>query len=614
MAIKVIKASAGTGKTYNLVLHIEEAIKSGILPKKILAFTFTVNAKDELRQRLSKYPEVRIETMHSLFLSLLKNVNPIKYGNIIDENQKESLIFKILLENKILNKFKRLKIKPRDIIMFIGLSKNLYVKPLDVCRRNFFEKRQSQIYQSDKNKLELHYKKVIALSQLGIVDGELDHYTLAMLNSAYLMYNEVKKGIDFDDMLIETYELMLNNTDDILTNAQEAWDYIFVDEFQDTNILQLNIIKMMIQKHNNLFLIGDWKQSIYEWRGGDYRILKNIENWFKSPEVTSLKKTYRNSKKVLDVANFVSTQFLGDEEIETNSENVGFVQTLNFQSQEEEAEFISRELNNLYEDDKTAFCLTRTNSQLSLIEMFLLYHKIPYFISCKSVLKSDVTLDIALMLFLCEHPKAREINVMKRLVKFAARFATKADKETYIESRSLENISRQSYDIFEKIEDSIENLAMFYIEAKENGYLSFPELASKCISAYGYREYLEDSLTTAECEEALSIMDNFVHFIHLFQSIEEILLFMSGRENSNSNAKIKLLTVHASKGLEADNVFIAGMTNGVFPSSKTYCNDENMEAEKRLLYVAVTRAKECLLITSYNKRSEYFMSIENFLN
>ena len=244
------------------------------------------------------------------------------------------------------------------------------------------------------------------ISQMCFNDkGTLDTKKLAMFDSMYALYEAEKAGIDFDDMLMITHSIVENNTGNIQNYIQNAWDCILVDEFQDTNTIQFSIIKKMIEKHNNLFLIGDWKQSIYEWRGSDYSLLKDIHLYLEDVKVETLPKTYRNSKKVLEVANIVSSQMLGDSIIETNREEEGSVSFLTFEDNKQEAVYVGNKISDIYTNtEEDAFVLTRTNSQLNLIEAQLLKADIPYYVSCTSIFKTSVALDVSALLYIIEYP------------------------------------------------------------------------------------------------------------------------------------------------------------------------------------------------------------------
>jgi DNA helicase II / ATP-dependent DNA helicase PcrA len=392
--------------------------------------------------------------------------------------------------------------------------------------------------------------------------------------------------------------------------VQNTWDYILVDEFQDTNSLQVEIIRMMSAMHKNLFIIGDWKQSIYEWRGGNYEILKNIEKYFPSVRVSSLTKTYRNCKKILEVANYVSCNILGDQPIETAKTEDGSVSALQFGTREEEAVWIIEHLKEIHEAGKTAFVLSRTNAYLTSIELFLLYEKIPYYISAQSVLTSELSLDILCMLFVITSNSKPEENVRKRLLKFSCPYVSKKDKEIYLSTGSYDTLDEHVRSKFDKLKNTLSDIRNYYFDRIDEGNLNLSEFAKLAFQELHYTEYMETLYTKKELEDALEIAENYLNTLHIFGSLEELFSIVLSKNKTNSTSeKIKLLTIHASKGLEAKNVFVAGMTQGVFPSSKSYVSEEHLEAEKRLLYVAVTRAEENLKLSCYGIPSEYFNTL-----
>lgn len=604
--IEAIKASAGTGKSFTLVKKIYELIESGISPDRILAFTFTVNAKDELRERLKSAGNVRIETMHSLFYSLMKIAEPNTYDKVLSEIDKENELRRIVKELNISYKLSANKLNIRDIIQFIGLAKNLNILPLGTFRKMLFSKQKPTLFAFEEEKLRNIYEKVAETTQIGYdKKGYLSCKLLAIIDSVYDLYQERREGIDFDDMLLITNQMMQENTNGIRDFAQSRWDYILVDEFQDTNLIQFSIINHMIKQHNNLFLIGDWKQSIYEWRGSDYTLLKNIHQSFGDVKISSLTKTYRNSKEVLRISNIVSNEILGDEIIETASESEGSVSFIGFDTRAEEAEHIVKRVQSL--KSQTMFILARSNSQLNFIETLFLKNNIDYYISCQSVFKTQIALDISAILYLIEYPECVMESAWKRVIKIYCGFVNYESVRQFLINKDTRNISNNSDMI--KINLLLEVLK--YLSSHKN--IKFTTFMQEVISLMKYNEYLESCSSRAELAENAESLEMFLSIFEEFTSVKEFIEFYFLKYNTNSkdfSQKIKLLTIHASKGMEADNVYVAGMSKGVFPCKKSILTEEATEGEKRLLYVAVTRARENLYLTYHGTPSEYFTFLQ----
>lgn len=612
--IEVVKASAGTGKSYMLVQKVKQLIDKGVQPGKILAITFSRNAKDELKGRIDN-GEVRVETIHALFNSLLSRLDAGKYrfGKIIQDHAQDIIIYRLIAEHKLYKVIDKNGLTAKDIKSFIGLSKNLYIKPLNKFRKFFFNtKNTTKLNNKEKNEIYNHYKQVVQLSGIGAEDNGLPNYfALAILDTFYKEYETSKKGIDYDDLLIDMYEAFLVDKGEILSYAQDKWNYILVDEFQDTNLLQFNSIKMMAEKHKNLFMIGDWKQSIYEWRGGDYKLLKNIKAHYPEAKETTLSKTYRNSKEVLKIANHVATQMLKDEPIETNSNLTGKVVFNEYVSRKEEAESIVSYLKQVNDDQQTFFIMARTNAQLLPLEMLLLLNKIPYSISKESMLNSETVLDLSMLLQLCRMPGQYPPNVLKRLFKFACKMLPRIDKDALLKEGHNAKLSTFGQKQWDELVEKINNLSKVYHQKQcEENFLS--SMMNEFIEAFDYFKYVDETFSVEDKSKMRDALVAFIEIVDVFETTENLLLSIFQAREPNPDAKIKLMTIHASKGLEANTVFLIGLTQKIFPSQRASLYEETIDAEKRLLYVAVTRAEENLIVSYHGKQSTFYEFLKEY--
>jgi len=211
------------------------------------------------------------------------------------------------------------------------------------------------------------------------------------------------------------------------------------------------------------------------------------------------------------------------------------------------------------------------------------------------------------MLFVITADMKPEVNVRKRLLKFTCPYVSRKDKEVYLETGSYDTLEEHVIQKFDSLKQSLSELRNEYFDRVENGSLNLSEFAKLAFEKLEYEEYMKTLYTTKELEDALEIAESYLNTLHIFKSLEELFsIVMSKNKTNNTSEKIKLLTIHASKGLEAKSVFIAGMTQGVFPNSKSYVSKEHVEAEKRLLYVAVTRAEKHLRLSHYGTGSEYY--------
>lgn len=612
--IEVVKASAGTGKSYMLVQRVMQLIDNGIQPGKILAITFSRNAKEELKGRIDS-KEVRVETIHALFNSLLSRLDAKKYrfGKIMQEQAQDIVVYQLIAEHKLYKTIKKNNLTAKDIRSFIGLSKNLYIKPLNKFRKYFFNTSNAiKLNNKEKNEIFNHYKQVSQLSSIGTQDDGLPDYSaLAILDTFYQEYETTKPSIDYDDLLIDMYEAFLVDKGEVLSYAQSKWNYILVDEFQDTNLLQFNSIKMMAEKHKNLFMIGDWKQSIYEWRGGDYRLLKNIKKHYPEANETTLNKTYRNSKEVLKLANHVAVNMLYDKPIETNSTLAGRIIFDMYSDRKEEAEGILTYLKQLNDDQRTFFIMARTNAQLLPLEVLLILNKIPYSISKESMLNSESVLDLSMLLQLCRIPGQYPPNVLRRLFKFACKMLPRIDKEALLKEGHEAKLSTFGQKQWDAVVEKINNLSELYKKKQnEEDFLSSMMIA--LIDAFNYNEYVEEVCSVSDKPKMKDALAAFVEIVDVFETTENLLLSIFKAREPNLDAKIKLMTIHASKGLEANTVFLIGLTQKLFPSQRASLYEETIDAEKRLLYVAVTRAEENLIVSYHGSQSSFYEFLQEY--
>ena len=579
----LVIAGAGSGKTKVLTTRIAYLIDSGVKPYQILAITFTNKAAKEMRDRLNALvPDNNafVGTFHSFGLRIIRE-NCLKLGldrnfTIIDSDDVLSIIKKILKEKGIDTK---------------------------ECAPSYIRNRISFI----KNEM--------------LSDAEIDKYLTSDAEKiAAEVYREYKKrlkannSVDFDDLLSLPVELFLKNRE-VLEHYQEKFQYILIDEYQDTNEVQYKLTKLLAKKYQNLFVVGDPDQSIYMFRGANFRNILNFEKDYQNTTVIPLEENYRSTKMILDAANSVIKNNKERKEKNLRSNNgVGVkVKYLRSYDEKHEITLVIEEIKHLLElgtkrSDIAVFY--RTNAQARVVEEQFLKANIPYkvvgsyyFYSRKEI----KDLICYLRLILNPHDEIslrRVINVPKRK----------------IGASTIANIEKlatdQNISMFEAItsgkELEFKNLILNLQKQSES--LSLTELIDCVLDTTGMKEELEND-PSLESELRL---DNLMEFksitatfeentgsVNLGDFLEEISLIADISEHKTTDDVVTLMTIHSAKGLEFDDVFLVGMEEGIFPHANALLEEDGIEEERRLMYVGITRARKLLFLTNAKRRMLY---------
>ena len=587
----LVMAGAGSGKTKVLTTRIAYLISEvGIDPESILAITFTNKAAKEMKDRVINILgpiayKIQISTFHSFGLLILKQhyekLGYSKNFTIIDSDDVTTLIKKILKELNLDPKM----YNPKGIKSQISGAKN------ELLSANDYERYASSEYEQVVLKV---YKK-------------------------YEQKLKANNSLDFDDLLMGPI-LLFRKHPEILKEYQERFKYILIDEYQDTNEAQYILTKMISAKYKNICVVGDSDQSIYAFRGSNYKNILNFEHDYKDAKVIMLEKNYRSTKNILNVANDIikNNKQRKEKNLWTDNDEGVKVTYHRSSNEKDEAFYVKSEIEKLSKTVPLSeiAVLYRTNAQSRNMEEALLRDNIPYkVVGSFYFYKRKEIKDLIAYLNVLYNPKddislTRVINVPKRGIgaKTIENLTLKANSE----GKSIYEVISGGKELeFKKAIEEINAL-------REN--LSLTELVDLVLNRTGIKqELLNEKTIQAEVrlenlEEFKSITRNFEEkngIISLEDFLMEISLVSDIEEHKNNNNVVTLMTVHSAKGLEFDNVFIIGLEEGIFPHMNSLDNNSDVEEERRLCYVAVTRAKKKLWLVNAKRRTLYGMDSMN---
>ncbi|KGO12640.1 DNA helicase PcrA [Clostridium botulinum] len=596
----LILAGAGSGKTRVLTHRIAHMIENlNIYPSKILAITFTNKAAGEMKERIKALVGDVVEgmwvsTFHSSCVRILRReIDKLGYDKnftIYDTYDQKTLVKQCMEELNINDK----EITDREIINTISNQKDNLISPKE------FKKFSNGNYRKDK------------------------------IADAYILYQKKLKtnnALDFDDLIYKTVELFKTNKE-VLEFYQRKFKYIMVDEYQDTNKSQYELVKLLASVHRNICVVGDDDQCIYEWRGADISNILNFEKDYKEAKVIKLEQNYRSKGNILNAANEVikNNSQRKNKVLRTENENGNKIKVFRAYSDIDEAKFVASEIKKIIKDSKKSFndfaVLYRTNAQSRIFEDVFMKRDIPYRLigGLKFYDRKEIK-DLMAYLKLINNPLddislRRIINVPKRsigdaTVKKVQEFANEMDECMYsvlldadqiltLSQRSITSIKKfvSIMNSFIRKKDEISVSALIKEILEETGYLK--ELKnSKNPDDVSRVENLKELVSAAadfERESEDKSLGAFLEKVALVTDIDNY------DENSDS---VAMMTVHSAKGLEFPVVFMVGMENGIFPGTQSLSDPKEMEESRRLCYVAITRAKEQLYITSAEIRKVF---------
>jgi DNA helicase-2/ATP-dependent DNA helicase PcrA len=587
----LVLAGAGSGKTKVLTTRIAYLIKEkGIDPDSILAITFTNKAAKEMKDRVvnilgpSAYG-IQISTFHSFGLSIIReHYEKLGYKRnftILDSDDSLTMIKKIMrelnLDTQIYN--------PRSIRNIISGNKNGMVDS------NGYEK---------------------------FVHTEFDEKVLQIFKKYEKSLFE-GNSLDFDDLLLLPLVLFKKNPA-ILQQYQEKYQYILIDEYQDTNEVQYLLTKMISAKYKNICVVGDESQSIYSFRGANYRNILNFEKDYKNPEIILLEKNYRSTQNILNVANNIisnNTQ-KKDKNLWTDNEEGPKVVYHQSYNEKDEALYVVDKIAELLEkgvNERDIAVLYRTNAQSRVIEEAMLRTNIPYKIVGSVYFYNRKEIKDLIAYLKVIHNTADNINLL-RVINVPRRGIGAKTIERLSDSAYLNNTS-----IYDAIKDGKELIFKNIIEEIREvmSDLTLTELVDLVLEKSGLNQSLslektiESEIRLENLREFRTITKEFEErhgIISLEEFLYEISLVADVEEYKNNDNVVTLMTVHSAKGLEFDYVFIVGLEEGIFPHMNSSESTDEIEEERRLCYVAVTRAKKALRLVNTKKRTIY--GITNF--
>ena len=577
----LVLAGAGSGKTKVLTSRIAYLIEQGVSTDNILAITFTNKAAKEMKEREIKLigydaKSIQISTFHSLGLKIIKeNYARLGYKSnfvILDSDDTLTVVKKIMKDLNLNPKF----YNPRDIRNKISSAKNELLDPEAYSKVEF-----------DSNIIEVYRK-----------------YNKKLL---------INNSVDFDDLLILPIKLFRQHPD-VLKYYQDKYKYVLIDEYQDTNEAQYIFSKMLCNNHKNIFVVGDNDQAIYAFRGANYKNILNFEKDYPNCKVIMLEENYRSTQNILDAANSVirHNKMRKDKNLWCNNDIGSKVKYVKVETDKDECAYVSDKIKELHDNHvnyEDIAVLYRTNAQSRLIEEEMLKNGIPYRIigSFYFYNRKEIKDLLCYLRLINNHDDdvslLRVINTPKRGI---------GDKTI----ENLTNIATEKgISLFEAIESGKEltfkNMVLEMEKKCEN--LTLTEMVDLVLNESGMKaEYtgdksLESEIRLENLEEFKSITKGYEEeygVISLTDFLNEVAIVSDVSEHQDSTNKVSLMTIHAVKGLEFDNVFIVGMEEGIFPHYNAINSGSiaEIEEERRLCYVAITRAKKNLWMLNTKKR------------
>ena len=596
----LVLSGAGTGKTRVLTARFAYLVeKKGVNPQTIMAVTFTNKAANEIKNRVSNELNLSINshwigTFHAIFSKFLRKHSSIvglkSNFTILDIEDQKKLVKQVISFLKLDN----------------DLSENIILSEIQNLK--------DEIILSNDNKEVLR------------------HSSIKNIDTIYSLYQERLleiNSVDFGDLLLHSYNILKNNPE-ILTSYKTFINHILIDEFQDTNVIQYELIKLLLNGEKNIFCVGDDDQSIYAWRGAKVENILNFPKEFKAP-VIRLTKNYRSNNSILSAASEIighNKNRLGKnlECANTQLENNKII-LQSFYSQEEESLWIADSISNQISKNEVSFSiLVRLTAQMRSIEDKLIKYALPYqIIGGPRFFERKEIKDIIAYLKLA-HSNDSDLS-FERIINLPRRgigeqtlnliIQNSRDKKINFLNSSRELLESNSFPqavstkisvfltLIDKCKDivnktNLEDLGIFVIE--ESGYMKMLEIEKNT------KKKLENETRIENLKELVNAMSEFTN---LDEFLEHVGLVNENIKNTEKN-NITLMTLHGAKGLEFDHVFLPGWEEGIFPSARALeeKGQKSLEEERRLAYVGITRAKTNLYLSYATSRYTY--GVNNF--
>lgn len=593
----LLLAGAGSGKTRVLTHRIAYLIKEmGVEPWNVMAITFTNKAAGEMKERVKDIvgfdaDKIWVSTFHSTCVKILhRYIDRLGYDNnftIYDTDDQKTVMKDICKRLQIDTKM----MKERSFLSAISSAKDELVSP---------------------NEYSLHAM------------GDFKKQKIAQVYQEYQTVLKKNNALDFDDLIMQTVELF-KACPEVLENYQKRFRYIMVDEYQDTNTAQFELIRLLADKHHNLCVVGDDDQSIYKFRGANIRNILDFEKVYPEAVVIRLEQNYRSTQNVLDAANAVISNNKGRKvkSLWTDKGEGNRIHFRIFDTAYEEAEFITGDIARKKREGIAEYgecaVLFRTNAQARILEERFVVEGIPYdvvggvnFYSRREI--KD------LLAYLKTIDNGKDDLAVKRIINVPKRgigAATIARVQDYADMREIS--------FYEALQEADQIMAIGKSGAKLVPFVTMIQAFRSKLSYYGLGDLIRDIIETtgyiqnleaADEEDAENRIENIDELISkivsyeeaneeatLSEFLEEVALVADIDKVGEDSNKVLLMTLHSAKGLEFENVYLTGMEDGVFPSYMTIASDDpdEVEEERRLAYVGITRAKSDLSL-SYAKQ------------
>lgn len=597
----LIMAGAGSGKTRVLTHRIAYLLKEKeVSPRSVLAITFTNKASREMKNRVDKLvdqggEQIWVSTFHSMCVRILRrDIDRIGYSRnftILDSGDQLTVVKQVLRNLNIDPK----QYDARAMLGHISTAKNELITPESYSNKagSFYERQVSQIYEA--------YQKMLVKNQ----------------------------SLDFDDLIMQTIHLF-ERVPEVLSYYQRRFQYIHVDEYQDTNHAQYYLVKQLAERFQNLCVVGDSDQSIYGWRGADIANILSFEKDYPAAQVIFLEQNYRSTKSILAAANKVIERNAGrkPKNLWTENEDGQKISYFQGRTEREEALFVVDKIQELTKEKGYSphdiAVLYRTNAQSRAIEDTLMKSAISYqMVGGTKFYERKEIKDMVAYLRLITNPNddlsfERVVNEPKRgigktSVDRLRVYAADHGISLYqtIKEVDFTGVTPRAANALSEFDVLLTSLI------KQQEFLSATEMVEEVLKRTGYEQMLKneqsiESLSRLEnLEEFMTVTQNFEATNEEDQSLIEFLTDLAliadidsvDEEDPDHQEKVTLMTLHASKGLEYPIVFLIGMEENVFPHSRSMTDDNEMEEERRLAYVGITRAEQELYVTHANMRT-----------
>ena len=592
----LILAGAGSGKTRVLTHRIAYLIdECGVNPWKIMAITFTNKAAGEMRERVDNLvgfgaESIWVSTFHSSCVRILRrhieNLGYTTSFSIYDSDDQKTLMRQVFKTLDIDTK----QFKERSVLAAISSAKDKLIAPEEFLLNaggDFREKKTGEIYKEYQKQLKKN------------------------------------NALDFDDLIVKTVELFQNNPQ-ILDYYQERFRYIMVDEYQDTNMAQFKLVSLLASKYRNLCVVGDDDQSIYRFRGADIQNILSFENTFPGTMVIKLEQNYRSTQNILDAANEVIRHNFGrkDKTLWTANGEGDKILFKQFDTAKDEADFVVRQIRDSGYSYQDQAVLYRTNAQSRLLEERCIFYNVPYRLvggvnfyqrkEIKDILAYLKTIangvdDLSVIRIINVPKRGIGATTIGRVTAFASEH-NMSFYDTLKEAKQIPGIGKAA----EKISRFIAQMEVFRAMAYSEEY-SMKDLIDHILEDTGYEEELQEE-GEIEAQTRLENIEELINKAAAYEEdsehptldefLEQVALVADIDNVDDTEDRVTLMTLHSAKGLEFPKVYLVGMEDGLFPGMMSIMSDDKteMEEERRLCYVGITRAKKELVLTAARQR------------